>query len=59
SRVVRTLDAHRYARKHLKVPTKEQVKALSAEKATFVAKMKKTADLNMEKARARKMTKAN
>ncbi|KAJ2881402.1 sphingolipid delta-4 desaturase, partial [Coemansia asiatica] len=58
SRVVRTLDAHRYARKNLKVPSPTEMKDLSSEKADFVARIKKAADMAMEKSRAHRFISA-
>ncbi|KAJ2505631.1 sphingolipid delta-4 desaturase, partial [Coemansia sp. RSA 2049] len=58
SRVVRTLDAHRYARKNLRVPTLGEAKQLAPEKSDFVARIRKAADISMEKARARSFVKA-
>ncbi|KAJ1994066.1 sphingolipid delta-4 desaturase [Coemansia spiralis] len=52
SRVVRTIDAHRYARKNLRVPTNDEAEKIAPEKDALVDRIKKAADMSMEKARA-------
>ncbi|KAJ1831266.1 sphingolipid delta-4 desaturase [Coemansia sp. RSA 2711] len=58
SRVVRTLDAHRYARKNLKVPTPDEAEGLVSAKSEFAKRMKKAAEMSMEKVRAQRIVSA-